>query len=59
MDQYHAQVAAVQGIDLNSLEYTSLDYDDQRNLLSTLAGDEGQWPSNVVERSELQRVLAE
>jgi len=59
MEQYHRRVAAVNGLSLDSLECESLDDDDQRNLLSTLAGDEDQWPSKVVERDELLRVMAE
>ena len=59
LEQYQARAAATQGLNLDSLECPSLDDDSQRNLLSSLAGDEHDWPSNVVERDELQRVIAE
>ena len=45
-------------MNLGSLEASSSE-EDGRNLLKFVSDDEEQWPSRLLERSELQRLLAE
>lgn len=56
--EYHAWLVDSRGLNLGSLENPSGD-DENRDLLEFVSGDEESWPSRVVERSELQRLLAE
>ena len=55
--EYHEWLVDIRGINLGSLE-ASPD-DDGRNLLKYISDDQENWPSRVMERSELQRLLAE
>ena len=59
IEQYHAWLVDVRGLNLGSLESASPDDDDHRDLLGYISDDEESWPSRVVERSELQSLLAE
>jgi RNA polymerase sigma factor for flagellar operon FliA len=59
IEEYHEWLVEVRGLNIGSLETASPDEDGQRDLLSYISDDEEQWPSRVVERSELQRLLAE
>jgi RNA polymerase sigma factor for flagellar operon FliA len=56
--EYHVWLVDIRGVNLGSLE-TSAPEDDSRNLLKYISDDEANWPSRLLERSELQRVLAE
>jgi RNA polymerase sigma factor for flagellar operon FliA len=58
IEEYHDWLVDMQGLNIGSLEATPPD-DDGRDLLKFVASDEESWPSHVVERSELQKVLAQ
>ena len=55
--EYQEWLTSIQAIDMAHLEYVTPD-DQQGSLLHFAADDEDDWPSNIVERSELERVLA-
>ena len=55
---YHEWLVEIRGLNLGSLENASRD-EDSRDLLNYISSDEDNWPNNVVERSELKRLLAE
>ena len=56
-EQYQEWLTSMQALDLVRLEYVTPD-DQQGSLLRFVSDDEENWPSNIVERSELERVLA-
>ncbi|HUA20731.1 MAG TPA: FliA/WhiG family RNA polymerase sigma factor [Bryobacteraceae bacterium] len=56
--EYHEWLVDIRGVNLGSLEASSPD-DEGRNLLKYISDDEENWPSRLLERSELQRLLAE
>jgi RNA polymerase sigma factor for flagellar operon FliA len=56
--EYHEWLVDIRGVNLGSLE-TSAPDDDSRKLLKYISDDEENWPSRLLERSELRRVLAE
>jgi RNA polymerase sigma factor for flagellar operon FliA len=58
IEEYHASLVDARGLTLGSLETASGD-DENRELLKFVADDEESWPSRLLERSELQQVLAE
>jgi RNA polymerase sigma factor for flagellar operon FliA len=58
VEEYHAWLVDSRGLNLGSLENAAGD-DENRDLLQFVSGDEESWPSRVVERNELQRLLAE
>ncbi len=58
IDEYHQWLVDVRGVNLGSLEYAP-NAEDGRDLLGYVADDEENWPSRVVERAELERLLAE
>jgi RNA polymerase sigma factor for flagellar operon FliA len=57
--EYHEWLVEIRGLNLGSLESASPDEDGQRDLLRFISGDEDEWPNKLLERSELQRLLAE
>ena len=57
LKEYREWQLDILGLNLNSLDYTS-DHEDGRNLLDTVADNEEHWPSNLLESSELERLLA-
>jgi RNA polymerase sigma factor for flagellar operon FliA len=57
IDEYHDWLMEVRGVNLGSLESGGSD-EENRNLLRFIADKEENWPSNIVERSELERILA-
>jgi RNA polymerase sigma factor for flagellar operon FliA len=59
IDEYHGWLVDSRGLTLGSLESVSNPDEENRNLLKFVADDEEQWPSRVVERRELHRLLAE
>jgi RNA polymerase sigma factor for flagellar operon FliA len=57
LTEYHEWLIDIRGLNIGSLEATPPD-EEGNDLLKFVAGDEESWPSHVVERSELQKVLA-
>lgn len=57
-DQYREWLVDIRGVNLGSLEYAPAD-DDGRTLLKYVADTEENWPSRVVERAELERLIAD
>jgi RNA polymerase sigma factor for flagellar operon FliA len=55
--EYHEWLVDIRGVNLGSLEATSPE-DEGRNLLKYISDDQENWPSRLLERSELQRLLA-
>lgn len=58
LEEYHEWLVDIRGVNLGSLE-SSAPEDDGRNLLNYISDDEESWPSRLLERSELQRLLAD
>jgi RNA polymerase sigma factor for flagellar operon FliA len=58
VDRYHQWQVRVRGVNLGRLESAGSRDSDSRDLLGFLSGDPKEWPSAVLERSELQRALA-
>jgi RNA polymerase sigma factor FliA len=58
LDEYHEWLVDIRGVNLGSLEASAPD-DEGRNLLKYISDDEESWPSRLLERSELQRLLAD
>lgn len=58
LQEYHEWLVDIRGVNLGSLESSAAD-DDSRNLLKYISDDEESWPSRLLERSELQRLLAD
>ena len=58
LEEYHSWLVDIRGVNLGSLEASSPD-DEGRNLLKYISDDEESWPSRLLERSELQRLLAD
>jgi RNA polymerase sigma factor FliA len=56
LGEYQKWLTEVQAIELERLE--SVSGDDSRDLLNFISDDEESWPSHIVERSELERILA-
>jgi RNA polymerase sigma factor for flagellar operon FliA len=56
LGRYHEWLADLQGLAIGTLESAS---EDGRDLLEFIADDQEQLPSRLVERTELERVLAE
>lgn len=54
---YHQWLSGIQAIDLEQLEYVSAD-GQKGSLLRLVSDDKENWPSEVVERAELERILA-
>ncbi len=57
LGEYHRWLLEVQGLNLGSLEYTSEDGDGQ-NLLEYISDDKEMLPSRMLERSQLEELLA-
>lgn len=58
MSEYHEWLSKAQGLTLSSLESAGYD-ENECGLLSYLSDTSEQWPSQVVERAELERLLVE
>jgi len=58
LEEYHDWLVDIRGVNLGSLEAATPD-DSGRSLLKYISDDEENWPSRVLERSELQSLLAE
>jgi RNA polymerase sigma factor for flagellar operon FliA len=55
--EYQKWLGEVQSVELQRLEWAPGD-DQGRELIRFISSDEETWPSNIVERSELERILA-
>jgi RNA polymerase sigma factor for flagellar operon FliA len=58
MSEYHEWLVEVRGVNMGSLENSS-PQEDGRDLLKYISDDEENWPSSLLERSELEKLLAE
>ncbi|MEO8025603.1 MAG: FliA/WhiG family RNA polymerase sigma factor [Bryobacteraceae bacterium] len=58
VEEYHEWLVDIRGVNLGSLESASPD-DEGRDLLKFISNDEESWPSQLLERAELERLLAE
>ena len=58
LQEYHEWLVDIRGVNLGSLEVSSPD-EENRSLLKYISDDEENWPSRLLERSELQRLLAD
>jgi RNA polymerase sigma factor for flagellar operon FliA len=56
IEEYHEWLVEVRGLNVGSLEAGPPE-EEGRDLLKFVADDQEQWPSRVVERAELQRLL--
>jgi RNA polymerase sigma factor for flagellar operon FliA len=57
--EYHEWLVEIRGLNVGSLESAPPDEDNSRDLLRFVADDKEEWPSRLLERSELQRLLVE
>src|SRR5438477_2258669 len=58
IEDYHDWLVEIRGVNLGSLECASAD-EDGHDLLKYISDDEENWPSRLLEKAELQRLLAE
>ncbi len=58
IEGYHEWLVEIRGLNLGSLE-TSSQNDDGRDLLKYISDNEENWPSRLLERSELEHLLAQ
>jgi RNA polymerase sigma factor for flagellar operon FliA len=58
LTEYHEWLVEIRGVNLGSLECASPD-DEGHDLLRYISDDEENWPSRLLEKSELQKLLAE
>lgn len=58
LEEYHSWLVEVRGLNLGSLEASS-GGDEAMNLLKYVSDSEDKWPSRLLERSELEKLLAE
>ncbi len=57
LEEYHEWLVDIRGVNLGSLEVSHPE-EEGRNLLEYVSDDEENWPSRLLERSELQKLLA-
>lgn len=57
VDEYQRWLSDSQSVEIHRLEVTSSD-GQSHDLLDVISDDESSWPSRIVERAELERVLA-
>jgi RNA polymerase sigma factor FliA len=58
LEEYHEWLVDIRGVNLGSLEVSAPD-EENRSLLKYISDDEENWPSRLLERTELQRLLAD
>jgi RNA polymerase sigma factor for flagellar operon FliA len=58
ISEYHEWLVEIRGLNLGSLETASPD-EENRDLLQFVSDDEEAWPSRLLERNELRKLLAE
>ncbi len=59
ISEYHEWLVDIRGLNLGSLETSASPEEDGRDLLNYISDDEEAWPSRLLERRELQHLLAE
>lgn len=57
LEEYHSWLVDVRGVNLGSLEATTSE-EDGRDLLQFVSDTEEDWPCHILERAELERLLA-
>jgi len=57
LDEYHEWLVEVRGVNIGSLEYVGGE-EEGRDLLQFVSDTEEDWPSNLFERAELEKLLA-
>jgi RNA polymerase sigma factor FliA len=58
IEEFHEWLVEIRGVNLGSLEHAAGE-ENGRDLLKYISDDEENWPSRIVERSELERLLAQ
>ena len=58
LEEYHDWLVDVRAVNVGSLEFSSLD-DEGHDLLRYISDDEENWPSRILERAELEKLLTE
>jgi RNA polymerase sigma factor for flagellar operon FliA len=58
LEGYHEWLVEIRGLNIGSLEGSPQE-EEGRELLRLVAASESDWPSHIVEKAELERVLAE
>ncbi len=58
IEEYHEWLVDIRGVNMGSLECAGPE-DERHDLLKYISDDEENWPSRVLERAELQRLLAQ
>jgi RNA polymerase sigma factor for flagellar operon FliA len=58
IEEYHDWLVDIRGVNLGTLECIGRD-DESHDLLKYISDDEENWPSRLLERAELQRLLAQ
>lgn len=58
LEDYHDWLVEIRGVNLGSLECSSPE-EESRDLLKYISDDEENWPSRILERSELEKLLAQ
>lgn len=58
IEEYHEWLVDIRAINLGSLEVASPE-EESRDLLKYISDDEENWPSRILERSELEKLLAQ
>jgi len=58
LEEYHDWLAETRGLTIGSLETNSSE-EEGRDLLRFISDDEEAWPSRIVERSELEKLVAQ
>jgi RNA polymerase sigma factor for flagellar operon FliA len=58
IDEYHEWLVEIRGVNLGSLEFASPE-EEGHDLLRYISDDEQNWPSRLLEKAELQKLLAE
>jgi len=59
LSEYYEWLVEIRGVNLGSLEMSATADDEGGDLLRFIADDDEQWPSRLVERAELERLLAD
>jgi RNA polymerase sigma factor for flagellar operon FliA len=58
MEEYHDWLVDIRGVNLGRLETANASDEEGRDLLRFVADSDEHWPSTIVERSELESLLA-
>jgi RNA polymerase sigma factor for flagellar operon FliA len=58
IEVFHEWLVEIRGVNLGSLEYASGE-EGSRDILKYVSSSEENWPSRILERSELEKLLAE